>query len=105
MNAGPRGYLRDADHALAMNHTGEAQQALEMAETRLLDRSTPVDAAGRPSQDPMVQQVSRARRALGAGDTAGARAAIQMALAAAPQGGAEDEYGTPPDLPPSGMHP
>ncbi len=86
MNAGPRGYLRAADEALAMHHTGEAQQALEMAETRLLDRSTPVDAAGQPSQDPMVQQVSRARRALGAGDMAAARFAIQMALASAPHG-------------------
>jgi hypothetical protein len=86
MNAGPEGYLRDADRALAMHHTGEAQQALEMAETRLLDRSTPVDAAGQPSQQPEVAQVSQARRALGAGDMAGARSAIKMALSSAPRG-------------------
>ncbi len=79
-NAGPWNYLHDAEHALAMKHTGEAQQALEMAETRLLDRSTPVGESNQPDQGPLVQQVSQARQALGHGDIAGARSAIQMAL-------------------------
>ena len=89
---GPRGYLRAADRALAMHRTGEAQQALEMAETRLLDRSTPADAAGQPSQNPMVERVAEARRALGAGDLAGARAAIKMGLDGAPKGDEQGEY-------------
>ena len=103
MNAGPQGYLRDADRALAMHHTGEAQQALEMAETRLLDRSTPVNMAGQPSQSPMVQQVSQARRALGAGDIAGARSAIRMALSSAPPAGMSGEDGA--SMPSGGMAP
>ncbi len=103
MNAGPQGYLRDADRALAMHHTGEAQQALEMAETRLLDRSTPVNMAGQPSQSPMVQQVSQARRALGAGDIAGARSAIRMALSSAPPAGMAGEDGA--SMPSGGMAP
>lgn len=87
-SAGPWHYLHEADHALALKHTGEAQQALEMAETRLLDRSTPVDQASTPDRGPLVAQVSQARQALGHGDVAGARQAIQAALATAPQGSA-----------------
>ncbi len=92
LNEGPRGYLRAADRALAMHRTGEAQQALEMAETRLLDRSTPANAAGQPSQNQMVARVADARRALGAGDLAAARAAIKMGLAGAPPGDEQGEY-------------
>jgi len=83
-NASPEAYLRDAQAALAKRHTGEAQQALEMAETRLLDRSTAPDAASMPDQSPEIRQVSQARAALGHSDMAGARSAIQMALANAP---------------------
>jgi hypothetical protein len=79
-NAGPEQYLRVAEKALAAHKTGEAQQALEMAETRLLDRSTPVNAAGQPDADPMVSSVSKARLALGHGDLAGASSDIKMAL-------------------------
>ena len=79
-NAGYINYLRDADRALRMHHTGEAQQALEMAETRLLDRSTPVGTANQPDQAAIVQQVSQARQALGHNDLHGAQSAIQMAL-------------------------
>ncbi len=86
-NAGPWNYLRDADRALGAHKTGEAQQALEMAETRLLDRSTPANAANQPDQGPVVQQVSQARQALGHGDISGARAAIRTALQSAPGGG------------------
>ncbi len=85
-NAGWRNYLRDAERAIAMHKTGLAQQSLEMAETRLLDRSTPGDAAGQPSSSPVIQQVAEARRALAAGNMAGARTAIDAALAHAPAG-------------------
>jgi hypothetical protein len=73
-------YLQAAQAALQSHKTGAAQQALEMAETRLLDRSTPVGAAQQPDQDAAVQQVANARKALATGDTAGASSAIQMAL-------------------------
>jgi len=76
-------YLQAAQAALQSHHTGAAQQALEMAETRLLDRSTPVNAAGQPDQDAAVQQVANARKALGSGDTQGASSAIQMAMGSA----------------------
>jgi hypothetical protein len=84
-NGVPESYLKDAQRALASHHTGLAQQALEMAETRLLDRSTPVGEAGQPDSSPEIQQVSQARLALGHGDVTGASAAIQTALASAPQ--------------------
>jgi len=73
-------YLQAAQEALKSHHTGAAQQALEMAETRLLDRSMPADEAGKTDQDAAVQQVANARAALGNGDTKGAGTAIQMAL-------------------------
>jgi hypothetical protein len=81
--AGADTLLRAAQAALAAHHTGAAQQALEMAETRLLDRSTPVDAANVPDQNMAVQQVASARKALASGDTAAASAAIQTAMAGA----------------------
>jgi hypothetical protein len=77
----PEQYLMAAQTALAAHHTGAAQQALEMAETRLLDRSTPVNAAGQPDENPMVASVAAARQALGHNDMAGAKAAIKTALA------------------------
>ena len=86
-SAGPWHYLHAAEQALAMKHTGEAQQALEMAETRLLDRSTPVDRAGVPDDGPVIQQVSAARQALGHNDLAGARQAVQAALSHDPHQG------------------
>ncbi len=82
----PEQYLMEAQHALAGHRTGEAQQALEMAETRLLDRSTPVNAAGQPDSNPMVASVAAARDALGRKDWAAARHEIETALSASPAG-------------------
>jgi hypothetical protein len=79
MNAGPDGYLRAADRALAAHKTGAAQQALEMAETRLLDRSTNVGDTG-PDQNPRIAAVSAARKALADKDWKGARKSIQEAM-------------------------
>lgn len=83
--------LRAAQSALAAHRTGAAQQALEMAETRLLDRSTAVDEAHQPDQNTQVQQITDARKALASGNTKQARSSIQMALndqaAAAGDGG------------------
>ena len=69
---------RDTDHdeqaAIAAHHTGTAQQALEMAETRLLDRSTPVGSANQPDDNQRVEAVASARKALASGDTKAASA-------------------------------
>jgi hypothetical protein len=74
-------YLHAAEGALATGRTGEAQQALEMAQTRLLDRSVPLGQTGVPSDNPAVQQISRALQALAAGDRAGCMSAIQATQA------------------------
>jgi hypothetical protein len=101
-NASPEAYLRDAQAALAQRRTGLAQQALEMAETRLLDRSTAPEAAQMPDQRPEITQVSQARNALGHGDVQGASAAIQMALNSSPYQGAPPAYtGAPPAYTPT----
>ena len=80
----PEQYLHEADRALVMHKTGLAQQALEMAETRLLDRSTLASQASTPDDDPEVQALRRARRALGQRDVHAAQAAIREALNDAP---------------------
>jgi hypothetical protein len=78
--AGPQDYLRAAQNALAAGRTAEAQQALEMAETRMLDRSVPYGQTNSPIASPEVEQISRALRALAAGDRSGCMSAIQAAL-------------------------
>ena len=55
-NASPRAYLIAARGALAAGRTGEAQQSLEMAQTRLLDRSVPLFQTNTPARDPAVDQ-------------------------------------------------
>ncbi|MDX2290652.1 MULTISPECIES: hypothetical protein, partial [Streptomyces] len=77
--SGPEAYLQAAQRALEKKNTGRAQQALEMAETRLLTRSTDPAKANQPAQDPAVQNVTRARKALASGNIQEAQAAIQAA--------------------------
>ncbi len=72
--------LSDANRAVAAHRTGLAQSALERAETAMLDRSVPPDAAATPSQQPDVLNVTQARDALGHGDFAGAQRAIAAAM-------------------------
>ena len=67
-NAPIRDYLMAARAALFAGRTGEAQQALEMAETRALDRSVPLFQTNVASQDPVVEDIKRALHALSAGD-------------------------------------
>ena len=69
--------LLDARHAL---QTGEAQEALERAETRALDRSVPQGDERVVSADPLTEATGRARAALAAGDPASAIKAIDAAL-------------------------
>ncbi len=65
--------LQMAQRDLSAHRTGAAQEALERAETRLLDRSTPAGMTGTPDSGPMVQMISQAREALGRNDVAGAQ--------------------------------
>jgi hypothetical protein len=78
--AGPRQYLMAARRALAANQTGAAQQALEMAETRALDRSVAPANAGMPDTNGLVHQIGQARRSLATGDRATTMQLINAAL-------------------------
>jgi hypothetical protein len=82
-DAGPADYLHAAQASLQAGRTGEAQQSLEMAQTRLLDRSVPMGQTNNPSDNPAVTQISQALRALAAHDRAQAMQLIQSALPAA----------------------
>jgi hypothetical protein len=83
LNAPAQDYLHAARTALATGRTGEAQQALEMAQTRLLDRSVPLFQTGTPSIDPAVGKIAAAIKTLGAGDRFRAMQLIDEALALA----------------------
>src|SRR6201999_30581 len=61
-------YLSAARHALATGRTGEAQESLEMAETRALARVVTPDAADMPDPDARVVLIHNALQALGEGD-------------------------------------
>jgi len=83
--APPLAFLHAARAALATGRTGEAQQALEMAETRLLDRSTPLFQTNDPSNNPLIHQIGDARRALGSGNRAQSMQLLDKAIALAAQ--------------------
>ena len=70
------GLLATARADLVANQTGAAQEALERAETRALDRSIPVGTERVPDQAAEVAAIARARDALAAGDLRGAIAII-----------------------------
>lgn len=80
-DARPNAYLHVARDALAAGRTGQAQQALEMAETRLLDRSVVATQSNDTSANPRVAMITAAREALGHGDKSGAMQQIDAALA------------------------
>ena len=67
-------YVNAAREALAGGRTGLAQQSLEMAETRLLDRVVPGGVIA-PSDQEAVMRLRQAREALGAGQS---RQAMQI---------------------------
>ncbi len=72
--------LATAQTALSQHRTGAAQEALERAETRLLDRSTPAGMTDVPAQNPVVQTISQAREALGHHDIARAQTLVSKAM-------------------------
>ncbi len=86
VNASPRQLLLVARQALQSGQTGAAQQALEQAETRLLDRSVPPSRASEPIRGPLVSQVGNARQALGHGDIPGSIRIIDAVLGQLPPG-------------------
>jgi hypothetical protein len=80
-NATTRDYLTAARASLVAGRTGQAQQSLEMAETRTLDRSVVQGQTNTPSDSPLVARIRDARRALGSGDRTHAIQSIDLALA------------------------
>jgi hypothetical protein len=78
--ASAQAYLIAARNSLAAGKSGEAQQSLEMAETRLLDRSTPLFQTNTPSHNPAVAQISQALQALAAGDRSRCMQLIEAAI-------------------------
>jgi len=79
----PSDFLRAAQGALAAARTGEAQQALEMAQTRMLDRSVAQGQTNNPSDNPTTVQISQALQALAAHNRAACMQLIQAAIASA----------------------
>ena len=82
-NASPADYLHAARAALAAGKTGEAQQSLEMAQTRALDRSVPMGQTNDPSHSPLVTSIGAALTALGTHNRTAAMQAIDAASAQA----------------------
>ncbi len=76
----PSDFLRAAQGALATGRTGEVQQSLEMAQSRMLDRSVPLGQTGIPSDNPTVGQISQALHALASHDRPACMQAIETAL-------------------------
>jgi hypothetical protein len=75
--------LLDARQSLQAGRTREAQEALERAETRALDRSVPAGAEREVATGPVVRAAGAARQALAAGNVAGAIGIIDAALPSA----------------------
>jgi hypothetical protein len=79
----PSDFLRVAQNALAAGRVGEAEEALERAQTRMLDRSVPLGQTNDPSNNPTVGQIGQARQALAADDRATCMQLLQTAIASA----------------------
>lgn len=79
-DATPSDFLNAAQNSLSRHRMGEAQAALEMAETRALDRSTAASDANQPDQSPQIKSITDALDALSHKDIAGAKASITQAM-------------------------
>jgi hypothetical protein len=80
----PRSYLEAAQIALKLGRTGETQQALEQAETRMLDRSVVPSRADQPDQQAAIRGITDALTSLAAGDRGRAQQVIADILAKMP---------------------
>lgn len=76
----PAAYLQAAKEAISEGRTGEAQEALEQAETRALDRSVAYNAGNQPIRTPLIETIMGARRAIAQGDNQRAIRLINQAL-------------------------
>ena len=74
-------YVQAARSAVAAGRLGEAQEAIERAESRALTRSVRPSMASDPSHQPLVQQLAEARQMVAAHDSAGAARKLDEALA------------------------
>ena len=81
LSAPPLSFLEAARRALAGARMGEAQEALERAETRLLDGTAQPGLAA-PSLAPALASTRAARQALAVRDRAGAAREVDAAIAA-----------------------
>jgi hypothetical protein len=79
-NATPAEFLMAAQDYLRHGQQGLAEEALERAETRLLDRSTWPSAADQPDNAPVIHDIVTARTDLGEGNLPGAETAVMQAL-------------------------
>ena len=79
-DAPPAAFLRAARTALLVGRTGEAQEALERCESRILTRSTLPSRAGVPARSPFLLLLGEARGAVSQGDRLGAIRLIDRAL-------------------------
>lgn len=82
-DATPLRYLEDARAALRRHRNGEAQEALERAETRMLDRGQP-HGPDRADNARLLQATTLARQALAKGDAGRALAALDGVFAPRP---------------------
>ena len=106
-DAPPVVFLQAARAALAGGRTGEAQEAMERVEARMLNRAVDATRAASPDSDRAVLDVGAARQALAAHDRPGAARAIDDAigavsspLPAAPIASAPVVVASPPSPPP-----
>jgi hypothetical protein len=81
-NATIQDYLLAARNSLAAGRSGEAQEALERAETRALDRSVPLFQTSAPIHDPVVERIQLVLHTLGNGDRLEAMRLLEQAIAA-----------------------
>lgn len=72
--------LYTAQDALSRQHTAAADNALERAETRMLNHAETLRAAQQPDRRPVIDDISQARQALRNGDVATASRLVAQAL-------------------------
>lgn len=79
----PEEYLTHAQRAVQQRQGTTARDALERAETRLLDRSATPAAAGQPQSSPALRSIQQAREAVARRDWQTASQAVNEAMSGA----------------------
>ena len=79
-DAPPSAFVAAARSAIAAGRIGEATEAIERAESRVLVRSVRPSRAQTPSDQALVRTLAEARGALGQGDRTSALAKLAEAL-------------------------